>query len=166
MNPIEILDELGKLRGATALDVGARDCAVSKALAKRGFSVVAIDPEDRATDCEDLHITFQQTSFETFESDEQFDTVIARLVLHLIKTDIPITIERLLSFTKEGGILYFTTFGEKDTWFKPGSEKTEIDTLLHTLNARILYFEEIEEKKPTYAGEMKDWHTLVYVVEK
>jgi len=165
INTIKTLKDARVLHGETVLDVGSRDCTLAKQFVENGFSVTAIDPHDFSQECDVPGITLYQTTFENFEDNRKFDIVVARLVSHVLKKKPSENILHLMGYAKENGILYFTVFGPEDVWYE-GERKEEIDHVIQQAGHTVLAFHELRDTGKTYAGEEKDWHILVYIIQK
>jgi len=155
------------------LDLGCRDARDSISFNEAGWKNVIVDKDCVAlsqavvnlkkgceSHCEDLN-KFLETD------DRSFDIVIANYVLPFLP-DYKKSLKRIYSKLKEGGIFIGCFFGDRDAW-KDSSKLTfhNKEQALKDLSAyKILDFQEIEESRRLYSGELKDWHIFEFIVKK
>jgi SAM-dependent methyltransferase len=101
---------------ARVLEIGCGQGELARALAERGFDVVAIDPE--APDGE----IFQRVGLEDFSDSRSFDAVVASVSLHHIH-DLAAAVDKIAGFLPTGGVLALEEFakerlvGETARWY-------------------------------------------------
>jgi len=134
---------------ATVLDAGARDGSTSERLRAAGYNVTSIDIESKSPDVIEVPIE---------EYEGVHDAVVARLLVHQLKGSLSENLDLLASHVRSGGVLYFTNFGEGDSWFKESADAWLKDR-------KVLYKELHVHTRPTYAGDMKEWKVWEYLVE-
>lgn len=88
---------------ARVLEVGCGTGELARALAKRGYTVTAIDP-----DAPDGRI-FRKASLEEFPEPEPFDAVVASRSLHHV-SDFDAGVNKVNALLREGGVLIINEF--------------------------------------------------------
>ena len=112
LNPA-LFSILGTVRGKTILDAGCGQGYLSRLLAKRGASVIGIEPAEalyayvlRREQTERLGITYLQADLSTWvSSPKQFDYVIANMVLMDIPDYQPALLNCVAALKPSGGLL-------------------------------------------------------------
>jgi SAM-dependent methyltransferase len=108
------------------LDLGAGQGRHALFLAKRGFKVDALDPSKVAIETvsamaakENLDIRTYQSSFETFEPETDFYSGILMLGLIQILSweSIELLLEKILSWTRTGSLIFARAFTTEDSSF-------------------------------------------------
>jgi SAM-dependent methyltransferase len=116
-----LLDNSGRV-----LDLGAGQGRHALFLARRGFEVDAIDPSKVAIETvsaaaasENLDIHTYQSSFETFEPETDFYSgiLIFGLIQILSWESIELLLEKVLSWTRTGSLVFVRAFTTKDPSF-------------------------------------------------
>lgn len=133
---------------AEVLDAGARNGDISNKLKAKGYSVISIDLKSDSKDVIEIPI-------------EKYigvhDAVVARLLVHLLEGSLSEKLDMLQSHVRDGGVLYFTNFGEEDPWFKESAEEWLKDK-------KVLHKDLHEFESMTYAGDMKKWSVWEYLI--
>lgn len=164
MYPYYILNSIHKLKGTTVLDVGSRDCKTITPFIKAGFSVDAIDTDDYKKECEDCGASFIQEDILTFKTDKKYDIVVARHTVPFLKQSIQDSLTMLMSFKKDGGVVFVTLFGEDDEWNSNDRVTTttskEVLSMCKESGFELLYQSEEKYTGKLYSGEEKFWHVF------
>ncbi len=168
---VETLSLLPEFSGK-ALDVGAGALSDSLFLAKAGFEVDAIDPDDVSARiaAEILHprLHFFHTRIENFEVlHNTYHIINASRVLPFLSRDLFDTIvPRLVEGLTDDGILCATIFGDRDGWAEKDSmtciSRSEAEALL----PHIVTLREREFDGPTVSGTQKHWHVFEMIAKK
>ncbi len=168
MRPDLALKSINRLSPGTMLDIGARNCKLSKIFAEEGYQVEAIDPWP----VEPLKlingVSFKKTSLELYEAEKEFDLVIASRISHLVKYDVYNFLIKLKSLTKRNGLIYVTLLGNEDGWadnpkikaldFSKACALIEKAGLVRCYSA-VEWFE-----GEGYDGTSKSWHWFTFVL--
>ncbi|MCB1509922.1 MAG: methyltransferase domain-containing protein [Hyphomicrobiaceae bacterium] len=168
MHPIAVLRQVGRLKPGRALDIGARDFAITRSLAQVGYDVHAIDPAPPATAVLPDGVRFERSRLEDFAPPHGYDFVVASLVSHLVRYDTPALLARLSDLATSGGLVYATVIGDRDGWAgEAWAKATGRDRLLDCLavrGAQLHYHAEECFDGHLYDGTPKHWHlhTLVF----
>ena len=168
MSPILALRSIARLEPGLMLDIGARDGAMARYFAEIGYTVEAIEPNPLEEADLPEAISFQQTTLEEFRADKRYDLVVASLISHLVRYDIPTFLARLKSLAKEDGLVYVTLLGDQDAWapnpFAKAMTFEEACALMAGLGLTPLYrsIEWLEGR--VYSGEPKSWHLYQFIV--
>ena len=85
------------------LEVGCGAGELAHAIARRGYSITAIDPEAPAG------TIFQRTSLEDFDDPDRFDVVIASRSLHHVH-DLEAGLKKIHTLLRESGLLILNEF--------------------------------------------------------
>ena len=122
--PTELVVQLGTLLDpeSKVLDLGAGQGANALYLAGLGHEVLAVEKEDselhvlREKNNEaDKRIEIVQADILDFENDQQFDAVVADMVLHFFeRDDVARTIEKMQSLTCHGGFNLVSGYSYKN----------------------------------------------------
>lgn len=91
---------------ARVLEIGCGAGELARALAARGFDVVAIDPD--APDGE----IFQRIALEDFSDSHPFDAVVASVSLHHVH-DLAAAVDKIAAFLPKGGVLALEEFAKE-----------------------------------------------------
>lgn len=168
MHPIAALRRSGRLKPGTALDIGARDFAITRSLVDAGCAVHAIDPAPLPNATAPDGVRFERCRLEDFAPACRFDLVVASLVSQLVRYDTPAYLARLAELAVPGGLVYATVIGDRDGWAgEPWAKATGRDRLRDILtaqNAKLHYSAEERFDGHLYDGTPKHWHlhTLVF----
>lgn len=168
MSPIPILRSIARLQSGLMIDIGARDCAMSKRFAELGYQIDAIDPAPPPIHALGKNITYHQKTLEQFVAERRYDLVIASMVSHLVKYDIPTLLDRLKSLAAEDGLIYVTLLGEDDGWAaNPDAKAISFDAACNvckSLELKPLYKSTEWLEGRLYSGEGKFWHLFRFVL--
>jgi len=168
MSPLMISCAQSRLKPGRLLDVGARDCLLSRPFAELGYQVDAIDPFYTPDPDGLAGITYHRTSLEAFEPVAHYDLVLASFVSHLVSYDPPGFLQRLKALTKSDGLIYATLLGDEDEWASLPTSKAvsfdQADAIVRNAALRPLYRCAEWYDGPTYAGEPKFWHVLRFML--
>jgi len=173
MSPYLALLRLNRLTAGTMLDIGARDCRISRQFASLGYTVDALEPFPLPDALDEKKrgeaVTLHRTRFEDFRLAEPYDLVIASLVSQHIRCDLPQFLARLKFCVKPDGLIYVTLFGDADDWaVKPMVKAVSADRALQIIAEAGLnpIYRTVEEYDgPDYAGAQKHWHLFGFVLE-
>ncbi|MTH95442.1 bifunctional 2-polyprenyl-6-hydroxyphenol methylase/3-demethylubiquinol 3-O-methyltransferase UbiG [Roseibium sp. RKSG952] len=170
MEPVNILTAIKRLEPGRLLDIGARDCKLSRAFAELGYRVDALDPQSLSGGGPGRGVTFHQTRFEDFDTNEPYDLILASLVSHHIDYTIPEFLLRLKAILGEGGLIYITLLGSDDGWAaSPRAKAMDFEQALHVLKSvglRPVYRSSEWLEGYVYSGEAKYWNLYRFVLER
>jgi tellurite methyltransferase len=163
-------------RRGQAIDVGCGAGVDARALARRGFTVLAIDKSPAAIRtakslCRGRRVAFKRRDIAAFRpARASADLILAWNSLPFVsKKHMVPALRRLVAALKPGGIFIFSLFGPDDEWARTRKTMSFITAarLKRVLRgARFLAFSETWRREPTALGQMKDWHELKGMVRK
>jgi len=173
MSPYLALLRLNRLKAGSMLDIGARDCRISRQFADHGYLVDALEPFPLPGALDEKkrgeNVILHRTRFEDFRLAEPYDLVIASLVSQHIRCDLPQLMARLKFCAKPDGLIYLTLFGDADDWAdKPMIKAVTADRALEIIAAAGMspIYRTVEEYDgPDYTGALKHWHIFGFVLE-
>lgn len=173
MSPYLALLRLNRLNAGTMLDIGARDCRISRQFAGLGYTVDALEPFPLPDALDEKTrgdgVTLHRTRFEDFRLAEPYDLVVASLVSQHIRCDLPQFLARLKFCTRPGGLIYLTLFGDADDWAdKPMVKAVSADRaeqVIADAGLRPIYRTVEEYDGPDYSGAVKHWHVFAFVLD-
>lgn len=159
----------------TALDMGPGALKDTKFLLSRGFQVTAVDktPEilQYAEKIENEHLYPIISSFEDFDfPKDTYQLVNAQYSLPFITPDkFAQVFQKIKDALSPGGIFCGQFFGERDEWNILGGtmtflKKEQVLELIHEFEP--IEFKEIEKRRKTAAGNLKDWHVFDMILRK
>ncbi|NMB66507.1 methyltransferase domain-containing protein [Candidatus Woesearchaeota archaeon] len=139
MNTNEIIKTcLKDLEPKNVLDLGIGKGRCSKIFLKKGVEIIGVDLKDYKIP----GIKFVKSNIKNFDFKENFDLIIASLVLHFLNKDLSLEIiKKIKTFTNKNGHNFILTMNKRDNLFKK--------------NKNNFYFDE-EELKELY----KDWEII------
>jgi len=168
MSPFMILRAQSRLEPGRLLDVGARDCFLSRPFAEIGYQVDAIDPFYTPDPDGLAGINYHRASLEAFEAVDRYDLVLASFVSHLVSYEPLGLLQRLKALTKPEGLIYATLLGDEDQWASlPTSKAVSFDEaveIIRDAGLRPIYKSVEWYDGRTYAGEPKFWHVLRFML--
>jgi hypothetical protein len=163
-----LLQRLGRVAPGHVLDIGARDCAMSRRLVPLGYTVDALDPAPPPDFAPIDGITYHETKLEQFVAPRSYDLVIASLVSHLVRYDAHTFLHRLKSLTGELGLIYVTLLGDQDAWAgNPRANAMPLEEARKMIAEAGLepVYQSIEWYEGLlYSGEMKYWHLYRFLL--
>jgi 2-polyprenyl-3-methyl-5-hydroxy-6-metoxy-1,4-benzoquinol methylase len=163
-----LLQRLNRVAPGHVLDIGARDCAISRRLVPLGYTVDALDPAPPLDFAPIDGITYHETKLEQFVAPQSYDLVIASLVSHLVHYDARTFLDRLKSFTGKSGLIYVTLLGDQDAWAGnpranalplEAARKIIAEAGLQPVYQSVEWYESL-----LYSGEMKYWHLYRFLL--
>jgi tellurite methyltransferase len=157
-----------------ALDFGCGAGSETRFLIKNGFSVTAVDGNNKAEQyVKNLphadQVVFIHSNFETFQFDKYNLINSARSLSFIDKAKFDDVIKRLkLSLTPQG-LFVGELYGVNDQWNKPNEtmtfvDRSMVDSILGDLE--VMNLEENEFDGQLANGKPKHWHTFTFLAKK
>lgn len=99
--------------GKEVMEIGSGAGALASWLVEQGYQVTCIEPaETLAKKAEEKGLKVHTTTIENFETDHQYDNIVAiSSLIHVSKSDVPAQIKKISNFLKPYG-LFFVSFIE------------------------------------------------------
>lgn len=172
---LRVIEDHGDSDSKVAIDLGCGSGRDTRELLRRGWSVLAIDGDEKSLEI--LHQELKsnddlQTRCEAFENLENLpsaDLVYSSVAIPFCsKPAFPKFWDQLVSAVKPKAWIAADFFGPNDDWVKSGQvlghTQLEIQALLRDFV--ILKSFETLKKEAAFSGEEKQWHILSVVARK